>query len=93
MTMNESENNPMANDKMRDVYLSLASRVCEGLTPSHYDKYVSWYFEKPRDFRISPIHFIMAVSGLNREKAIKRIAPWHMEHGQRVDDEYEKIKI
>lgn len=92
--MNEIEKeNPMASDRMCEFYLTLASKVCEGLTPSHYDTYVSWYYEKPRDFRMSPIHFIMAISGLNREKAIKRIAPWHMENGKRIDDEYEKIKI
>lgn len=80
-------------ERVQEVYLMLASRVCDGVTPEHYDTYRTWYYQKKRDFAISPIRFIAALAKISIDETSKRISPWHMEHGKRVDDEYEKIKI
>ncbi|KST82096.1 Phage protein [Lactococcus lactis subsp. lactis] len=37
--------------------------------------------------------FISSKTGMSVEEVSERISPWHMEHGKRVDDEYEEIKI
>ncbi|MGO2677864.1 MAG: hypothetical protein ACTH9S_10635 [Lactococcus lactis] len=78
-------------DDLRKYYLELASRVCEGITPDHYDRWIKW--AKENGLLISPWMFISSITSLSVEEVSERISPWHMEHGKRVEDEYEKIKI
>lgn len=77
--------------ELKDYYLELASRVCDGLTPDHYDRRLKW--AKENGLLISPWMFISSITSLSVVEVSKRILPWHMEHGNRVEDEYEKIKI
>lgn len=78
-------------DELRDYYLELASRVCDGLTPEHFDRWLKWAEEN--ELLMSPWMFISSITSLSVEEVSKRIFPWHTEPGKRVEDEYEKIKI
>lgn len=78
-------------NEIRKYYLELASRVCDGITPWHLDEWIKW--AKANGILLSPWLFISSKTGLSVDEVSKRISPWHMEHGKRVDDEYEKIKI
>ena len=78
-------------NEIRKYYLELASRVCDGITPSHLDEWLKR--AKANEILLSPWLFISSKTGLSVDEVSKRISPWHMEHGKRVDDEYEKIKI
>ena len=43
-------------DDLKAYYLELASRVCEGITPDHYDRWIKW--AKENGLLISPWMFI-----------------------------------
>lgn len=78
-------------DKLKNYYLELANRVCEGVTPDHYDKWLIW--AKENSLLISPWMFIATITTLDTDKVSRLIFSWHMEHGKRVDDKYHKIKL
>jgi len=78
-------------NELRKYYLELASRVREGITPGHLDEWLKW--AKANGILLSPLLFISSKTGLSVAEVSERISPWHMEHGKRVEDEYEKIKI
>ncbi|WP_288625041.1 hypothetical protein [uncultured Lactococcus sp.] len=78
-------------DDLRKYYLELASRVCEGITSGHLDEWLKW--ANANGILLSPWLFISSKTGLSVEEVSERISPWHTEHGKRVEDEYEKIKI
>lgn len=80
-------------DELRDYYLELAFQICDGVTSEHYEKYVTWYYQKKRNFRINPIHFISLMTKISCEEVAERLFPWHIEKGNRVEKKYEKIKI
>ncbi|ABD63862.1 hypothetical protein [Lactococcus lactis] len=40
--MTDGLNGPKKMDDLRKYYLELASRVCEGITPDHYDRWLKW---------------------------------------------------
>lgn len=65
-------------DDLKAYYLELASRVCEGITPDHYDRWIKW--AKENGLLISPWMFISSISSLSAAEVSKRISPWHMEH-------------
>ncbi len=48
---------------------------------------------KANGILLSPWLFISSKTGLSVAEVSERISPWHMEHGKRVEDEYEKVKI
>lgn len=77
--------------ELKDYYLGLASRVCDGITPEHYDRWLKW--AKENGLLIGPWMFISSITSLSVAEVSKRISLWHMEHGKRVEEEYEKIKI
>ena len=81
----------MNEDELKDYYLELASRVCDGITPGHLDEWLKW--AKENGILLSPWVFVSSKTGLSVSEVSKRISPWHMEHEKRVEDEYKKIKI
>ena len=76
---------------LRKYYLELASRVCDGITPGHLDEWFKW--AKANGILLSPWLFISSKTGLSVAEVSERISPLKMEHGIRVEDEYEKVKI
>ena len=78
-------------NEIRKHYLELASSVCDGITLGYLDEWLKW--AKANGILLSPWLFISSKTGLSVEEVSERISPWHMEHGKRVDDEYEEIKI
>lgn len=58
------------------------------ITPDHYDRWIKW--AKENGLLISPWMFISSITSLSVAEVSKRILPWHMEYGKRVEDEYEK---
>lgn len=76
----------------RDYFLEQASRVCEGVTEDHYNRWKKWA-ESNNHPTHDPIKFIKDLTKLSRIEISNRIFPWHWENGKRVDDHYEKIKI
>lgn len=78
-------------NEIRKYYLELASRVCDGITSEHLDEWLKW--AKANGILLSPWLFISSKTGLSVEEVSERISPWHMEHGKRVEDQYEKIII
>lgn len=86
------EETKVFSDVRRDYFLERASRVCEGVTVEHYNRWKKWS-ETNHQPTHDPIKFIKDLTRLSRTEISKRIFPWHLENGKRVDDHYEKIKI
>ena len=78
-------------NEIRKYYLELASRACDGITTGHLDEWLKW--AKANGILLSPWLFISSKTGLDVAEVSNRIFPRHMEHGKRVEEEYEKIKI
>nr|WP_023164640.1 hypothetical protein [Lactococcus lactis] len=78
-------------DDLRKYYLELASRVCDGITPGHLDEWLKW--AKANGILLSPWLFISSKTGLSVAEVSERISPWHMEHGKRVEEEWENDAV
>lgn len=77
-----------------DYCVTLASRVCSGVTKAHYYEYINWAY-KSNDGKWSSANFVKRLCRRTSESTPRRMFAWHMEikNGKkvRVDDHFELI--